>query len=136
MQNITFHSCLQRIKAEDSLKGTDTNLSQCALSVEDEKSIVTVLRDYTKQGNSLPRDYVADSDKLTVQDFLVERLQALPFKKDLPVKLCIKLFLELRKEKLKLRLPYWEEKIRWRSCNAESLVTHFPSSKILLQTIA
>lgn len=105
------------------------------LTDEEENIIVETVIKFCDAGHPLLRSDVADAVELFVSTLPEQRQKEIKFKFNRPGQTFLKLFLQRHRQKVKLGRPNKEEEIRFRSCNAETMTTHFASLKKLLRII-
>lgn len=104
-----------------------------ALSVEEEKPVVSLIKHYTLNGFPLGREDVAEAIQHIVQAMSSERCFKLPLIINRSGAKFLGDFLERNTQEILFGKPSKEEKQLWRACNTETAATHFASLEKIIK---
>lgn len=112
-------------KAKKAAESTVAKATRTKLTLVEEGVIFQSIEAFCDLGHSLPKSDISDTVQRFVENLSHERQKKIGFKDNRTCKQFVSLFLCRRTEKIKLGSPSKEEKIHFRSCNGETLTTHF-----------
>jgi len=122
----TFHRKLKEI-------GKPRIHHRCALTKDEEQTIVDTIQVYWVSGHPLTHKDIMDAVELLVKNMPFSRRLTLPFRDGRPGRRFVKNFLARHKEVLAYREPLRQEAARFRAVNAETLTTHFAALQKVIQ---
>ena len=96
-----------------------------ALTSGAERTVVTLINRYSAKGFPLRNEDIADAVYILVLLLPQSRPQKLPFVNNRPGKTFLCNFRKRHSDSIQFKRCSKEEEIRWKSCSAEVLTTHF-----------
>lgn len=122
----TFHRRLTKLKPSKSMH-------MRVLSDEEEGVIVDTILSYCDKGLPLQRSDIVDAVEILISTLPKERQTKTNFKDNRQGRKFVRLFLQRHSSKICLGRPRKEQELRFRSCNAETLSTHFAALKKVIE---